>query len=84
MKVHRNIPSVLAIILFFASVSAQAQTKVKLDKSTSSTQFYAVEDLRPGMKGVARSVFSGSDPEEFQLEILGVLDGFTGPRQSTA
>src|SRR5437764_3190670 len=83
MQVHRNIPSVLAIILFFVSVSAQAQTKVKLDKSTSATQFYAIEDLRPGMKGVARTVFSGSEPQEFGLEILGVLDGFTGPRQST-
>src|SRR6185295_8654717 len=41
------------------------------------------EDVRPGMKGVARTVFSGKEPEEFQLEILGVLDGFTGPRQST-
>jgi hypothetical protein len=44
---------------------------------------YAVEDVRPGMKGVARTVFAGTEPEEFELEILGVLDGFTGPRQST-
>ena len=42
-----------------------------------------VEDLRPGMKGVARTVFSGSEPQEFGIEILGVLPGFTGPRQST-
>ncbi|HYW72652.1 MAG TPA: hypothetical protein VE961_16635 [Pyrinomonadaceae bacterium] len=58
---------------------------MKFDKSqaASSTALLAVEDVRPGMKGVARSVFSGSEPEEFGLEILGVLDGFTGPRQST-
>jgi hypothetical protein len=81
--IHRNILAILVSILFGA-VSIPGQTKVKLDKSnSSSTTFYAVEDLRPGMKGVARSVFSGSEPEEFQLEILGVLDGFTGPRQST-
>ena len=42
-----------------------------------------VDDLRPGMKGIARSVFSGSTPEEFGVEIIGVLPGFTGPRQST-
>jgi hypothetical protein len=35
------------------------------------------------MKGIARSVFSGSTPEEFGIEIIGVLPGFTGPRQST-
>src|SRR5437762_11153889 len=35
------------------------------------------------MKGVARTVFAGSEPQEFGVEILGVLPGFTGPRQST-
>jgi hypothetical protein len=35
------------------------------------------------MKGVARTVFSGSEPQEFGIEILGVLAGYTGPRQST-
>ena len=34
------------------------------------------------MKGVARTVFSGSDTQEFGVEILGVLPGFPGPRQS--
>src|SRR2546423_417214 len=81
----RNILIIVAVILLAGLVPVHGQTKVKLDKDdgTSATRLYAVEDLRPGMKGVARSVFSGSEPEEFQLEILGVLDGFTGPRQST-
>src|SRR5258708_40283884 len=35
------------------------------------------------MKGMARTVFSGSETQEFGVEILGVLPGFTGPRQST-
>src|SRR5260370_35424307 len=35
------------------------------------------------MKGVARTVFAGSAPQEFAVEILGLLPGFTGPRQST-
>jgi SpoIVB peptidase S55 len=39
--------------------------------------------LKPGMKGVARTVFSGTEPEEFSVEILGILNGYTGPRQST-
>ena len=45
-------------------------------------QLFPLEDLRPGMKGTARTVFSGSQPEEFGVEILGVLPGFPGPRQS--
>ena len=45
-------------------------------------QLFPLEDLRPGMKGTARTVFTGSQPEEFGVEILGVLPGFPGPRQS--
>src|SRR6185503_13767383 len=83
--INRNILITLAALLFLNGLSVEAQTRVKLDKgdNTSGIALYAVEDLRPGMKGVARTVFSGSEPEGFELEILGVLDGFTGPRQST-
>jgi hypothetical protein len=86
MKIlNRNTLLTLAAILLLNGLSAGAQTRVKLAKgdNTPAIALYAVEDLRPGMKGVARTVFSGSEPEGFELEILGVLDGFTGPRQST-
>ena len=45
-------------------------------------EFYPLEDVRTGQKGVARSVFAGTEPEEFNLEILGVLPGFPAPRKS--
>jgi len=34
------------------------------------------------MKGIARTVFSGSQAEEFGVEVLGVLPGFPNSRQS--
>jgi len=37
--------------------------------------------LRPGMVGTARTVFQGYEPEEFQVEILGVLKNAIGPQQ---
>ena len=43
---------------------------------------FPLEDVRPGMKGTARTVFSGSDTQEFGVEVLGVLPGFPGARQS--
>jgi len=49
----------------------------------ASTALFSLEEVKPGLKGVARTVFAGSEPQEFTLEILGVLPGFTGPRQST-
>ena len=49
---------------------------------TSKIALFNLEDLRPGMKGTARTVFSGTETEEFGVEVLGVLPGFPGPRQS--
>jgi hypothetical protein len=40
-----------------------------------------LKDVRPGQRGVGRTIFAGSKVEEFQLEILGVLENL-GPRQS--
>lgn len=40
-----------------------------------------VEDLRPDMAGVARTVFRGQTPEEFPLRILGVIQN-SGPGQN--
>jgi hypothetical protein len=42
---------------------------------------YPLKDIRPGQKGIGRTVFSGSKVEEFQVDILGVLENI-GPRQS--
>jgi len=50
--------------------------------STKATEYYPLEDVRTGQKGVARTVFAGSEPEEFGLEVLGVLPGFPAPRKS--
>ncbi len=57
-------------------VGQEAVTKPK------APELFPLEDLRPGMKGTARTVFSGSDTQEFGVEVLGVLPGFPGPRQS--
>ncbi len=42
---------------------------------------FPLKDIRAGQHGVGRTVFSGSRVEEFQVEILGVLENI-GPKQS--
>lgn len=42
---------------------------------------FPLRDIRPGLKGVGRTVFHGNQVEEFQVQILGVLENLT-PRQS--
>jgi hypothetical protein len=38
-------------------------------------EFFQLENLRPGMKGTGKTCYQGTKPEEFQVEILGVLHG---------
>src|SRR3954452_22686963 len=39
--------------------------------------FFQLKDVRPGQHGVGRTVFHGNRIEEFQVEILGVLENLT-------
>lgn len=76
-----------AIIILALAALAVAQKPTATASGNGPTipagpAIFPLEDLRPGMKGTARTVFSGSDTEEFGVEILGVLPGFPGPRQS--
>ena len=71
----------IAIVIAVASGISVAQKPV-VDATVRDSRLFALEDLRPGMKGTARTVFSGTVPQEFGVEILGVLPGFPGPRQS--
>jgi hypothetical protein len=57
-----------AALAFAAALSAQ-------------TPFFPLKDLKPGMHGTGRTVFNGNQIEEFQVEILGVLDNI-GPKES--
>ncbi|MEJ7863218.1 MAG: hypothetical protein WKF90_16435, partial [Pyrinomonadaceae bacterium] len=59
---------------------AKNEIKVKTEKA-SNTQFFPLSELREGMKGTARTVFRGSEPEEFNVEILGIVPGAIGPKQ---
>ena len=40
-------------------------------------EFFKIEDLQPGMKGIGKTCYQGTRLEEFQVEILGVLKGVT-------
>jgi hypothetical protein len=49
--------------------------------TTFAQGFFQLKDVRPGQHGVGRTVFHGNRIEEFQVEILGVLENLT-PKQS--
>ena len=47
----------------------------------ASTSLMPLEEIRPGMVGVGKTVFQGSDLQDFQVEIIGVLRNVQGPRR---
>src|SRR5665213_3025344 len=47
----------------------------------AAPDIFPLKDVRAGQRGVGRTVFSGTKVEEFQVEVLGVLENL-GPRQS--
>ncbi len=51
-------------------------------KPNTNAQFFPVEQVKPGMRAIGYTVFSGSEPKKFELEILGVLTGFPNPGQN--
>src|SRR5690242_8439535 len=85
---NRFVPIFSAILILALAVFAVAQKPAAPARPAANSnaphgpELFPLEDLRPGMKGVARTVFSGSDAQEFGVEVLGVLPGFPGPRQS--
>lgn len=64
----------------FAQMQAKNEPKTKTE-SAAASKFFPVSELKEGMKGTARTVFRGSEPEEFTVEILGVVPGAIGPKQ---
>jgi hypothetical protein len=72
------------LMLLLASLCLPALAQQAAARATSSPdpRLFPLEDLRPGMKGTSWTVFSGTEPEEFGVEILGVLPGYPAPRQT--
>ncbi len=47
----------------------------------AQTAFFPLKDIKPGLRGIGKTVFSGNRIEEFQVEVLGVLENI-GPKQN--
>jgi hypothetical protein len=52
-----------------------------LGHAAGATEFFPLRDVRAGMRGVGKTVFSGGRVDNFDVEILGVLENI-GPKES--
>ena len=66
----RTLPASVALLIFLVAGLA-AQSRV-----------FPVDELRPGMVGVGRTVFEGDRLDEFKVHILGVLRNVIGTRRN--
>src|ERR1700687_2647166 len=42
----------------------------------------SIDEIRPGMIGIGRTVFDGTHVEEFKVNVLGVLENVIGPHRN--
>ncbi|HET9235137.1 MAG TPA: SpoIVB peptidase S55 domain-containing protein [Candidatus Eisenbacteria bacterium] len=66
----RTIICLLGLVLAGSALAEETDAPAGWD----NTRFMSVRDIRPGMKGIGRSVFQGTKVEEFQVEILGLVN----------
>ena len=66
----RSLAALLALLVVVA---------VGLPAATTS---FPVDELKPGMVGVGRTVFQGDELQDFKVHILGVLRNVIGPRRN--
>lgn len=71
---RRTPPHAIAAFVFLTLVAPAAL-------AGTVPEILPLDQVQPGMKGVGRTVFEGTKIEEFQVEIIGVLEN-VGPKQS--
>src|SRR5262245_38890057 len=78
----RMVQTLISLIILTA-VSALAQSTTQSGQGQQSkTEFFPIDQVKPGMRAIGYTVFSGAEPKKFDLEILGVLKGFPNPQQN--
>ena len=68
----------LAIFVVFSSVFGQMRLA---EPTRAEPQIFPLVELKEGMRGTAKTVFHGTASEEFNVEILGVMPNWIGPKQ---
>src|SRR5258707_7971036 len=77
MREFRRLPGAASILFFFLACSVSVAQNAS---STSAFKTIPVEQIHPGMQGVAYTVFQGTQPEPMEFEVLGILRNLNGPK----
>src|SRR6202047_2538979 len=69
-------------ILLRALRLALIATQFSVVSHAQSNEILPLDQVRAGMQGYAYTIFAGDQVEKFDLEVIGVMPNFLGPRQS--
>jgi hypothetical protein len=75
---HRSRKLALAILALAAGLCFALAPPL----SAQSDEILPLSQVQPGMHGYAYTIFAGDQVEKFDLEVIGVMPNFLGPRQS--
>src|SRR6266849_1558461 len=72
LRFHGSLLVALAALLSFVGTC----------RAQDSQDILPVDQVKPGMKGYAYTIFAGDQIEKFDLVVIGVMPNFLGPKQS--
>ncbi|PYT81417.1 MAG: hypothetical protein DMG40_09695 [Acidobacteria bacterium] len=78
--VNCGVPRFLALVALLVGVCL-----IPVSRNLSAQQApetLPLSQVKPGMQGYAYTIFAGDKIEKFDLEVIGVLENFLGPKQS--
>src|SRR5580692_7945080 len=73
------IPALLGFAAAPAIAPAYLATRAQ---APTSTEVLPLSRVHPGMQGYAYTIFAGDQVEKFDLEVIGIMPNFLGPRQT--
>ncbi|MBV8549824.1 MAG: hypothetical protein JOY54_00890 [Acidobacteriaceae bacterium] len=73
--------SLLISVSLLPAFSETAVPNMTIAPKAGQVELFPESDVKPGMKGVAWTVFQGSKPEPMPVEIIGVWQNAWGPKQ---
>src|SRR5712664_3180768 len=72
LRFHGSLLVALAALLSFVGTC----------RAQDSQEILPLDQVKPGMKGYAYTIFAGDQIEKFDLLVIGVMPNFLGPKQS--
>jgi SpoIVB peptidase S55 len=76
---RRSFSATLLTVVAYAAALCLAPL---LALAQQSTEILPLSQVQPGMQGYAYTIFAGDQVEKFDLEVIGIMPNFLGPKQN--